>query len=344
MSAPDRHEANKALLEPLRRAMHDWSTEAISAALAGAFASDAEVHLAFPFEDIDGPDGFLAEALAPLGAALPDAERRDFIVIAGSDPDGNDWVGCAGHYTGTFRAPLLGIPPTGHIASMRFHEFFRVVDGRVVEVQALWDIPELIMQAGAWPMGPSLGREWTVPGPAGCDGLVPGPRDPLRSQASCEHVMAMLADMGRHPREPEEAMRLEHWWHRDFNWYGPAGIGTSRGIRGFRDRHQIPFLKAMPDRRGGYAGDGHFFADGDYVGVTGWPGMSMTFSGGGWLGIAPTGQAITMRSLDFWRVEQGPQGLRIRENWVLVDLLHVWDQLGVDVLGRMRELSKARPA
>lgn len=94
----------------------------------------------------------------------------------------------------------------------------------------------------------------------------------------------------------------------------------------------------MPDRGGGYDGEGHFFADGDYVGVTGWPGMSMTYTGDGWLGITPTGQAITMRSLDFWRVENG----RIRENWVLVDLLHVWHQLGVDVFRRMREVTQFR--
>ena len=74
-----------------------------------------------------------------------------------------------------------------------------------------------------------------------------------------------------------------------------------------------------------------------YVGVTAWPGMSMTFTGDGWLGIPANGQPITMRSLDFWRVEDTPNGLKIRENWVLVDLLAVWDQFGVDVLGRMRE-------
>ena len=53
------------------------------------------------------------------------------------------------------------------------------------------------------------------------------------------------------------------------------------------------------------------------------------------MGIAPGNQALTMRSLDFWRCE----GDVIRENWVTVDLLHVYDQLGVDVFERMRELT-----
>jgi hypothetical protein len=43
-------------------------------------------------------------------------------------------------------------------------------------------------------------------------------------------------------------------------------------------------------------------------------------------------------SLDFWRCEKG----LIRENWVLIDLLDVYDQLGIDVLGRMREFNKAK--
>lgn len=61
----------------------------------------------------------------------------------------------------------------------------------------------------------------------------------------------------------------------------------------------------------------------------------MTVSGDGWLGINPDGSKITMRSLDFWRVEKG----RIKENWVLIDMLHVWAQLGVDVLARAAELT-----
>ena len=131
-------------------------------------------------------------------------------------------------------------------------------------------------------------------------------------------------------------MQMDKFWHPKMNWYGPAGIGTSRGIDGFRDRHQKPFLAAMPDR-----GTHHektkpyFFADGQYAAVTGWPTMAQTHSGGGWLGIAPTDKFITVKSLDFWRLENG----LIRENWVLVDLLDVWHQLGVDVLQRMREMT-----
>ena len=58
----------------------------------------------------------------------------------------------------------------------------------------------------------------------------------------------------------------------------------------------------------------------------------------GWMGIAPVGKRITMRSLDFWRLERG----LIREHWVLVDLLDVYDQVGVDVFRRMREVTAHR--
>lgn len=331
--------AAKAVLAPVRAAMYDWTSEGVRSALLAAAAPDAVFQLAFPFETLGGAADFASGALDVLAEAWPDVERRDYIVIAGDDPDGATWVGAAGYYTGTFVRPFLDIPPTGHQTTMRFHEFFRMEDGRVTEMQALWDIPEVMMQAGAWPMGPPLGRTWTAPAPATNDGIRSADRDIEHSERSAQHVIDMLGDMGKHPAAPEAAMRLDHWWHERFSWYGPAGIGTTRGVTGFRNWHQIPFLNAMPDRRGGYAGEAHFFGDGPYVGVTAWPGMAMTFTGGGFLGIAPTGQEMTMRSLDFWRVEETPSGPKIRENWVLVDLLSHWDQLGVDVLGRMRELT-----
>ncbi|HAG23709.1 MAG TPA: polyketide cyclase, partial [Alphaproteobacteria bacterium] len=32
----------------------------------------------------------------------------------------------------------------------------------------------------------------------------------------------------------------------------------------------------------------------------------------------------------------------IRENWVMVDLLHMYDQIGIEVFARLREFNKAR--
>ena len=66
--------------------------------------------------------------------------------------------------------------------------------------------------------------------------------------------------------------------------------------------------------------------------------MYQTITHDGWLGIPPVNRKIEMRSLDFWRIENG----LIRENWVRVDLLDLYAQVGGDVLGRMREFNKAR--
>ncbi|MEO0683396.1 MAG: ester cyclase [Pseudomonadota bacterium] len=333
-------DAAKAALAPLRAAQYDFAEAPVRQALADLVAEDAPMRLSHPLGETTGPLAFYDAAYAPLLAALPDLERRDWIVMAGRTPEGALWTGCGGHYVGTFKSPWLDIPPTGHAVAMRFHEFHRFEDGRVTEVQALWDIPELMLQAGAWPLAPSLGREWLVPGPATQDGLSSAPHDPDRSARTCRHIIDMLEAMKRHPAEGgPEVMEMPRFWHPRMSWYGPAGIGTGRGVEGFRNWHQIPFLNAMPDR-GRYVDriEYHFFGDGDYAAVTGWPDMIQTVSHPGWLGIAPTGKRIEMRSLDFWRLEGG----RIRENWVLVDLLHAYDQLGVDPLARMREFNKAR--
>lgn len=303
-----------------------------------AVADGARFRMCHPFGDLEGVGAFEARCWTPLLRALPDMERIDLIRLAGRDADGTDWVGLAGHVVGSFAAPWLGIPPSGQVVHMRYHEFYRLDGDRVIEVQAIWDLPEVMMQAGVWPMAPQLGRFVMAPAPQGQDGL--GPHDPAAADAALEHVLAMLTAMTRHPSQGgPEVMELERFWHPRFMWYGPAGIGTARGVDGFRRFHQIPFLRGMPDR--GQHPEGtthHFFAAGSYVAVTGWPNMQQTLSGDGWLGLPPTGQRITLRSLDFWRLEAG----LIRENWVLVDLLDAFAQLGVDVMARMEELAWSR--
>ena len=330
----------KAIIKPVCRAMYDFTEDGVRSALSAAVHSDVVFHAPHPWGDLHGVDQIYQTLYAPLFQSIPDLERRDFIVVAGSTHESVDWIGCAGYYSGTFVAPWLDILPTGHLVHMRFHEFYRVEAGKIVEVQAVWDIPEVMMQASCWPMAPSLGREWHVPGPVlqADDGKTLF--DPKLTQDSKNLVLEMGLFMKKYPSEGgAEVMELERFWHPRMNWYGPSGIGTGRGIAGFRNWHQIPFINAMPDR--GQNEDGicaHFFAENDIVAVTGWPNMAQTVSADGWLGIAPAGQTVTLRSLDFWRIENN----LIRENWVLIDLLNVFDQVGIDVLARMREFNKAR--
>lgn len=332
----------RLLFKNYQTATATFETAAVYAAMDKLFAKDAVIKLCHPFAAITGGEALMKTALEPLHKAMNDLERRDMIVLAGTTPEGQDWIGCMGNYMGTFTAPFLDIPPTGHLAHMRYHEYFRIEDGKVIEMQAIWDIPELMMQAGAWPMAPQLGKYLCTPAPMTQDGLTANGD----GQATYDHVIAMLTDLCKYPSNPEpKVMKLEQYWHPRFNWYGPAGIGMSRGISGFRNWHQIPFLRGMPDRKLDDAGDlsSHWFGQGAYVCETGWPNMRLTITDDGWMGIAPSGKEVLLRSLDFWRREVGGEydGL-IRENWVLVDLLDLYNQIGVDVLGRMREFNKAR--
>jgi len=329
-------EALKSVLRPYQEAAATATADGILAALNTVMAPDAVVHMCHPFGDLIGPNAFFEGCYKALLTAMPDVERREMIVLAGTTPEGQDWVGTCGNYMGTFSAPFLDIRPTGALAHMRYHEFFRITDGKITEAQIIWDIPELMMLAGVWPMGPQLGAYLCTPAPMTQDGLTAsGDGD-----ATMRHVLGMLTDLCRYPDNPDPAvMKLPFYWHPRFNWYGPAGIGTGRGIAGFRHWHQAPFLRAMPNR--GLDPEGlmsHWVAQGDYTCETGWPNMRLNITHDGWMGIAPAGQQITLRSLDFWRMEGG----QIRENWVLVDLLDMWSQIGVDVLGRMRDFNKMR--
>jgi predicted ester cyclase len=327
---------SKSRFAEFRAALYNCDRAKLPRQLGTLFAPDCAVRVPYPIADVRGSHGLFKAGYAPLLDAIPDLERRDY-VVAGAVDRGEHWVGCGGYYTGVFEKTWLEIPATHHLVTMRYIEFFRLDGDKIVEAKLLWDIPALMMQAGVWPMAPSLGVEFNVPGPATNDGIMMGESDPEQSAASMALVNAMVEGLGRFAEGGAEAMQLDKFWHPKMNWYGPAGIGSNRRISGFRNWHQIPFLKAMPDRSSDTQNGVYdcYFADGDYVLFCGWPGMKATITGDGWMGISPAGQRIDMTSLDIWRCENG----LIRENWVMIDILDIWNQVGVDVLARMREMT-----
>jgi predicted ester cyclase len=329
------HDANKNRVAPLRDALYRGGAEAVRAAISRAFAPDAAIRLGHPFQEVAGPEDLWDRVWEPLLQAMPDMERRDFIVMAGprwGEGQSGDWVGLGGNIVGTLTAPWLGIPATGRPVFMRYHEYLRIEDGLIVEMEGLWDIPQLMAQAGVWPMAPQAGVEWMCPGPADGKGVLAGPHDAEQADASVQVVWDMLHDLKQgDAATPERG--LGGFWHPHAMWYGPTGLGTARGHADIAGRIFRQFREGLSDNTR-HLEAGVFFGDGHLVAFTGWPSGTATHSGDGFLGLAPTGRRITRRSLDFWNVEDG----LIRECWVMVDMLDLLRQLGVDVFARIAAL------
>jgi predicted ester cyclase len=308
-----------------------------------AYHPDAEWRGSHPFDEMTGIEA-IAGVWRQLRDALPDMERRDQLVVAGAsredprvpeNPAGRMLVATMGVYQGTFLRPLCGVPPTHGVVHLRACEVHEVRDGRIARTWALWDLLDLMRQAGVWPVAPSLGAEGMWPGPDAADGLAPA-GDAAATEAAYDVVMTMQSQLGRFDGRRIASAPIEPYWTERFMWYGPSGIGTTRGLAGFRAHHQIPFLVGFRDRKGA----GHFvrIAEGDYVVTGGWPSVVGAHTGE-WLGLPGTGRRIEMRVMDFYRVEGG----KIAENWVPIDVLHMLKQMGFDVLTRLRWLRGAPP-
>ncbi len=301
-----------------------------------------------PVNEIAGAAAIARHVFEPLFHAFPDLERRDLIFVGGSY-EGRDYVAAVGHYCGTFRRDWLTIPASGQTAYLRYGEVYEIRDGRIVQANALWDILDLIRQAGFWPIAPSLGLEGMWPGPITGNGIVLHTSDAHQSALSIAQTLAMHRTLGEYNdlsgsgREGLLAMPQKEHWHEKMMWYGPSGIGTTRGLAGFVDDHQLPFRIAFP-RSGGNIeavqaerrrhGAGHYvrFGDGPFSVTGGWPSLYLVHKGGGFLGMPPTGSGITMRVMDFYLHDEG----KIRENWVPLDILDVLMQMGLDVIARMQ--------
>ena len=293
-----------------------------------ALTDDHRLHGFAPVNTVDGPGGYAAALLEPLRAAFPRGEERCDIRLGGHYKDG-DWIASSGHIAGLFAAPLFGIPATGRTAMIRFGRFERHEGGKIAETILILDLPALMMQAGCWPCGPAMGPSFPAPGPATHDGIIQ-PSDE-GGEASLALVNAMIG--GLHEFDGSlTSMGMRGYWTDDFWWFGPAPIGNFRGHADYERGHQLPFLTAFPDRVGG--NHRARIGEGMYIASTGWPSITATHAGGGWLGLAPSGRAITMRVIDFWRREGG----LLAENWVMIDIPDLLGQMGIDVFERMRVL------
>lgn len=325
-------QAEKAVVRGFHAALDGSTPDTIEAALAPYVSPDWHWRGMHPFHEQRGAEAVARVFWTPLRHALKPLQRRPDIFIAGANEmDGGQsiWVVEMGHLMGLFDRPWLGIRHTLRIAMLRYCEFNRVENGRIVETAMFCDIPHLMIQAGQNPFPPQTGATLVQPGPRTHTGLCYNPQDPARGEAASAAINAMLKGMGERTREEDPAVRLAQTWHDNMLWWGPAGIGATYTIERYLRQHSRPFGAALSE---GYRFNGHIakIAESDFGGFFGWPNLTVR-NAGGYLGMNAGPGPADMRVIDMYRVEDGA----LAENWIFIDILHFLNMQGLDVLARM---------
>lgn len=298
--------------------------------LAGIACEDMRLHASYPIDTIQGVSELQKQYWRLLKTSLPDIQRKAFIEFS-SDYEGSTWIAATGYFVGTFKAPLLNIRATQKTLYLRFTELVKLEQGKIKDYYIILDFLDVMNQAGVNPLRKSLGHDGLIMPPSTMDGLNPPEESIDQANTSEQLVMNMLDELGRFDGKSLQSMKLENYWHPDFMWYGPAGIGTTRGIEGFRRHHQGPFVFSFPDRVVDHKAT--IVKQGNYVATGGWPHMHGSHLAGGWLGLAPSGKNLELRVMDIWRRE----GSLLVENWVGIDIIHMCKQMGLDVFAIMND-------
>ena len=273
------------------------------------FSAEAKIQASHPINTAKA--GYYANVIKPIADALNGFQRNNYIVLAG-EYLGSEWVTSTGYFYGHFNKPLFGIPASGKQAFLRFGEFHRMEEGKVVESQVFLGFAELIIALGKWPLNVSQGYEGVVPGPATHDGVQDAPGDPTTSRASADLVEGMLKLL---------ATEDEQWrpfWDERMVWYGPGGLGSYSTVDAF-SQFQRPFEETFEGWGDGKdvgidgVGASCKAGDGNYAFLSGWP-MITGLQVGNFLGLKASGKRVFMR-----------------------DFPHVLMQLGYDVFAEVEK-------
>ena len=330
-------QSEKALIREYHGAIAGANAETISNVITRFVAPEWHWRGMHPFHEQTGPEAVAATFWAPLMTAMTRLQRRPDMFMAGlNEIDGykGRWVVQMGHFMGLFDRPWLGIRPTGKIAMLRFAEFNRVANDRIVESAMFVDIPHLMVQAGQNPFPPQTGAMLVQPGPMTHEGLMFDDQPAEIGERTLAAINAMLDNPGAKFHNVDEATRLARVWHDDMIWWGPAGIGATYTIPRYLRQHCEPFDDALSE---GYHFNGHLcrMAEGHFGGFFGWANLTLTNSGG-YLGMTTGPRPSEMRVVDLYREQDG----KLAENWIFIDLLHFLNLQGLDVLARMADIAK----
>ena len=289
---------------------------------------------------VHGSAADIVEAMfAPLRAAIPDLHRETHILMGGrSFPDadwagqGDWWVAGTGYYTGHATGSAFGIPARAKGLRIRWGEFLRFdAQGQITRAQTIWDFVDWFDQVGLPVLPRPRGAAHVYPPPTGYDGVLLEPQECAATDASMALARSLIfGGLNRFDQGDLSSMGMARFFHPGIRWYGPGGIGACLSLSEFETLHQRPWLTAFPDRKVMHLES--LLAEGRMVAASGPMGVVATHTGP-YLGHPASGARIAVSGLDFWLRTEG----QFTENWVFVDMVHLFAQMGVDLFARMKE-------
>ena len=334
------NQTNKKIVWDWWRDLQSCSRSSLGTLVDSVATSDVCWHGPDPINSLQGTQAFIEKFWQPLIHSFPDLERQTHLFFGGESNgrrdgdltlDGGMWVTGTGYFNGTFAEDYLGIPASGAEVNIRWGEFCRLQDEKIVEVYFLLDYVDLMQQAGIEVLPPSLGVDGVYLPPHEADGVMLEEQDRQTSAYSLEHMRRFIFDgLNGYDASNLKSMGMADYFHPNAQWYGPGGIGACYSFKEFENYHQIHWLRAFPDRQ--VQDLTSLLAEGNYSGGPGWAGVKATHTGE-YKGVAATGNSLEINGLDWWKRDNE----QLIENWVFVDMVHLFRQFGVDLFERMAE-------
>jgi predicted ester cyclase len=344
------NQRNKEIVWDFWQKMNHVESDDVANVIRAAVHEDVDWNGPHPINQLQGADALITGFWQPLLQSFPDLKRKADIFMGGLS-GGEEWVSGLGYLTGTFAQDWLGIPATGEKTNIHFGQFYVMREGKIAESYVILDLLAVMRQAGFQVLPPARGAEGgKVPGPRTGDGVLLTEQDELETRKTGQLVEAMLQGLRRYDRRRDgksmRSMEQEHYWHPQMHWYGPTGIGACLSLEEFEDFQMRPWMYAFgewpdPDdpgdgRRIGLGEDG-YLAEGHYASLGVWD-VPFSRHHGEYLGVPATGKLLTMRDFDWYRRE----GNLLIENWVPIDMVDLFMQMGVDLFDRLRRQIKQK--
>ena len=329
--------SNKSTIAVLFESLQD--PEKAYAALSQQAGEHFSWHGPKPFKSCSSVKEWYSTFWRPFLSAFSGVSRETHMLFGGisqgkadNSPDGHVWIGATGYYEGIFSNSWLGFEPTHKRVKLRWGEFFRFEDDKIVEMYTLIDIIDFLQQINRNPLPPSHGVDFIYPSPTGINGILLKESAPSETAESMRLIREFLFEgLNNFDKEDLTSMGVADFFHDNVNWYGPGGIGGCLSLKEFQNYHQQHWLIAFPDRK--VQDLDSLFAEGDFVGSSAWSGVTALHTGE-YLGTQATGNRINFNGMDFWL----RRGDKFVENWVFVDMIDLFEQFDIDLLQQAKGL------